>query len=318
MGCANHLLSHVALSGRPHSSRAARFLFERAMSMNSVRPGAIVVGANDVGSAIAVALHHAGFGIVLCDEVDPAWMRRGMAFTNAWYVGSAELDAVGAVFCASARSIPTILSHGELVAATTWSWTGVAALLAPVVIVHTSWRERNAGDLRAPGPDERLTIGVGPGFVAGGNVDLAIESAPGPALGEVIRSGPALPMLDIVPDLAGAGRERFVRAHAGGRFMTGKRIGMPVVRGEAVGAIGDTTILAPLAGVLRGLTARGARVAEGTRVVEIDPRGEPALCFGIGERPHTIAAGVLEALSLGETPTMPLRSPPRLRRALTA
>ena len=69
------------------------------------RPLAIVVGATDVGSATAVALHRAGYGVVLCEDVDPTWPRRGMAFTNAWYVGSAELDGIAAVFCASVRSL---------------------------------------------------------------------------------------------------------------------------------------------------------------------------------------------------------------------
>ena len=42
------------------------------------RPMAIVIGASEVGSAIAVALHRAGCAVVLTDEVDPAWPRRGM------------------------------------------------------------------------------------------------------------------------------------------------------------------------------------------------------------------------------------------------
>jgi xanthine dehydrogenase accessory factor len=32
-------------------------------------------------------------------------------------------------------------------------------------------------------------------------------------------------------------------------------------------------------------------------VLEVDPRGDPALAFGIGERPARIAAGVVAALS---------------------
>jgi glycine/D-amino acid oxidase-like deaminating enzyme len=85
------------------------------------RPVAIVLGCGEVGSAVALALHHARFAVVLVDEADPAWRRRGMAFTNAWYVGNAELESEGACFCASLKSIPSILER-RMIAATTWLW----------------------------------------------------------------------------------------------------------------------------------------------------------------------------------------------------
>ena len=46
--------------------------------------------------------------VVLVDEADPAWHRRGMALTNAWYVGNADLDGESACFCASLKSIPSV------------------------------------------------------------------------------------------------------------------------------------------------------------------------------------------------------------------
>ena len=71
----------------------------------------IVLGCGEVGSAVALALHQSGLAVVLVDEADPAWHRRGMAFTNAWYVGNAELESEGACFCASLKSIPSILAR---------------------------------------------------------------------------------------------------------------------------------------------------------------------------------------------------------------
>ncbi len=58
-----------------------------------------------------------------------------------------------------------------------------------------------------------------------------------------------------------------------------------------------TVILAPLSGVLRGLTHDGASVAAGTKVLEVDPRGDPAGAFGVGERPARIAGGIIEAIA---------------------
>jgi len=49
-------------------------------------------------------------------------------------------------------------------------------------------------------------------------------------------------------------------------------------------------------GVLRGLMRDGVLVAAGTKVIEIDPRGDPRLVRGSGERPARIADGVLQAI----------------------
>src|SRR5215467_5363063 len=118
-----------------------------AMSTLSVgRPVAVVLGAGDVGSAVALAVHRAGFAVVLCDEVDPAWSRRGMAFTDAWYVGSAELDGEVAMFCASVKSIPAVLARHRLIAATTWSWRGVVEAVAAVALIDARMRKRSVSD----------------------------------------------------------------------------------------------------------------------------------------------------------------------------
>lgn len=266
-----------------------------AMNLSVGRPVAVVLGGGDVGSAVALTLHRAGASVVLCDEADPAWPRRGMAFTNAWYLGTAELDGEAAMFCASVRSIPAVLDRHRLIAATTWSWRGVAQALGAVAVVDARMRKHGrCDDLRT---DALTTVGLGPGFVAGGNVDVAIETAWGDRLGAVVATGPALPVAGEPPRIGGAGRERFVHAPAAGRFDTDRRIAGRVRKGEIVGAVGAHMVVAPLDGVLRGLSARGARIAAGAKVVEVDPRGDPALCYGPGARQLAIARGVAAALA---------------------
>jgi len=142
-----------------------------AMHASFPRPVAIVLGCGDVGSAVALALHQAGLAVVLADEADPSWHRRGMAFTNAWYVGNAELESEGACFCASLKSIPSILAR-RMIAATTWSWPGVAAALEPEILVDARGRKRRGAEaLRGRVPH---AVGIGAGFVPGESVDLTI------------------------------------------------------------------------------------------------------------------------------------------------
>jgi len=75
------------------------------------------------------------------------------------------------------------------------------------------------------------------------------------------------------------------------------RIGDHVEQGAVVATIGGRPLQAPFTGVIRGLTHDGVDVAERTKVIEVDPRCDPAAAFGLGARPKRIAEGVLSALT---------------------
>lgn len=249
------------------------------------RPAAIVIGAGEVGSAIAIALHRAGCAVVVTDEVDPAWPRRGMAFTNAWYTGNAELDGEAAVFCASLKSIPSVLDRYRAIAATSWSWAGVAAALDPVCIVDSTFRAKGAGGLTGSRDSgHALTLAIVPAHAEVPVVDVVIECSPES------------------DSVRGAGN--VARAVRSGRFATSRRIGDRVAATEIVGGVGALPVAAPCSGVLRGLAPRGARIVEGALLVEVDPRGDPVLCFGLEARAVEIANDVLRAAAQrGVVPT---------------
>jgi xanthine dehydrogenase accessory factor len=141
-----------------------------------------------------------------------------------------------------------------------------------------------------------LTLGLGPGFVAGGNVDIAIETGRGPDLGRVIYSGAAAPLQGEPVSMAGHARDRYVYAPLAGVFRTSLQVGDAVRQGQVVAEINGQPLTAPLDGVLRGLTRDGVPVAVKTKVIEVDPRGESAQVSGIAERPAKIAQGVLQAV----------------------
>lgn len=230
----------------------------------------IVLGGHTIGTAVAIAARRAGYRVVVCDGVDPPWTRRGQSFTNAWYLGNAEVDGEAAQFCASVKSIPSVLERRSLVAATTWSWQGVAAALAARVLVDTR-ADGERAMLRDVAPEGLLTVGVG-------------RVAPGVHV-------------HIAADGAGADDGvRTVAAGGAGRFATARRIGDRVLAGETIGAIGNASVMAPCSGVLLGLSARGARLAAGQTVVEVDPAGCPARCFQPDARSRATAERVIAAL----------------------
>jgi len=252
----------------------------------------VVDGSGDVGSAVAHRLFGAGAAVVIVDHAQPTVTRRGMAFADALFDGSACLDGIEARRVDDLTDLPNLLDDHTTIPVQVGDLTDLVGSLRPDVLVDARLRKRERPQARrrmAP-----LTIGLGPGFVAGLTVDVAIETS-WEALGAVIWRGSTRALAGEPRPLGGHGRDRYVYASAGGIFHTPHQIGDAVEAGNAVASIEDLSLMAPLAGRLRGLCRDGVPVAIGTKVIEIDPRGDAAIVTGIGERPRKIADGVLIA-----------------------
>jgi xanthine dehydrogenase accessory factor len=257
----------------------------------------LVLGGGDVGSAVAHRLYTQGWQVLISERAGSAHARRGMAFTDALFDGSAVLagvearrqsDIAGIRACwASARSIPIVtLPEGELIAQLRFD-----------VIVEATMRRHVPPDLRSHAP---LTIGLGPGHVPGRNCHIAVETQWGDAMGRVLHGEPAAARSGGPRALDGVTRERFVAATRTGRWHARAVLGDRVAAGEILGDIEGEAIRAPIAGTLRGMARDGVQVQCGHRVIEVDPRALPEV-RGLGERPLAIAAGVAQALSnIGE------------------
>ena len=55
-------------------------------------------------------------------------------------------------------------------------------------------------------------------------------------------------------------------------------------------------VVAPFAGVLRGLIHPTVDVTPGMKIGDVDPRAEPAYCFTVSDKSLAIGGGVLEAV----------------------
>jgi xanthine dehydrogenase accessory factor len=262
----------------------------------------LVRGSGDIGSAIALRLRVRGHAVVLHDLPKPAHARRGMAFTDALFDGSCTLEGMIAKRASDVANLERVLACGRALPVSDAPIAAVLQAVSPDVIVDARMHKHGVPDrLLDLAP---LAIGLGPGFVAGDNADIVIETAWGEALGQVIRSGGARAYSGEPRSLGGHGRDRYVYAAAEGSLRTKLAIGDRVLEGDTVAYLGELPVVAPLSGILRGLTHDGARVAAGAKVLEIDPRGDPASAFGVGERPARIASGVIEATS-----SMPVDDP---------
>jgi xanthine dehydrogenase accessory factor len=216
-----------------------------------------------------------------------------MAFTDAMFSGKAQLDNVIAKRSQQPEHLRCMLACGLAIPVVSDELDYVVSAMNPDVVIDARMRKR-----ATPEPQRhlaRITIGLGPNFAAGEQTHIAIETAWGDALGQVIRRGPTRPLEGEPREIAGHMRDRYVYAPVAGIFSTAFEIGMPVVAGQPIANIGSVELAAPLTGRLRGLTHSEVEVGQGTKVIEIDPRDEDADIYGIGERPRRIAQGVWEA-----------------------
>ena len=84
--------------------------------------------------------------------------------------------------------------------------------LKPDVVVDAILAKKNLGTNRSMAP---LTVGLGPGFTAGVDVDIVIETMRGHNLGRIIREGSAIPNTGIPGNIGGYTAERVIHAGSG-------------------------------------------------------------------------------------------------------
>lgn len=169
--------------------------------------------------------------------------------------------------------------------------------LKPAVVIDAILAKRNLGTRLDMAP---LTIALGPGFTAGEDVDVVVETKRGHRLGRIIREGAAIPNTGIPGVIGGYGAERVIHAQAAGIFKNVRVIGDIVEAGDTIAEIWQedgTKLLVQtqITGILRGLLRDGYRVTEHFKVADVDPRKEElSNCFLISDKARCIAGSVLE------------------------
>jgi xanthine dehydrogenase accessory factor len=245
----------------------------------------LVLGIDELASAVARKLHLVGYAVAIHQPTPPQTIRRRMAFADAWTDGSCAFEGVEAHradkskdFLAALRSgafIP-VLRHPFEDVTTRWPWD---------VIVDARTGKADAPEKLRHRAD--FTVGLGRLYCAGEDCDVVIDiGARDP--GAVIRLG----------SISREEREEDKR-FADGRTMTASRHGVfhavrrlcePISKGEVIGCVGPTEVAAPASGRLRGLARDGAAVARGAEIAEV---ALPSAEFvGITRRDKMIARSV--------------------------
>ena len=269
----------------------------------------VVRGAGDLATGTIHRLKKAGFRLQVLEAEDPAAIRRQVALSEAVYAGSARVEDVEAVRMdvdlAEKKNRKELL---EQEMERIWKKDGVPVLvdpaglsiaaLRPAVVVDAILAKKNLGTTKEMAP---LVIALGPGFTAGEDVDVVIETKRGHNLGRVIRSGSAVPNTGIPGIIGGYGKERVMHAQAEGILRNVASIGDIVEARAVIAEIetekGTVPVEASLSGLLRGLIRDGYPVTKGFKIADIDPRKEELQnCFTISDKARCIAGSVLEVI----------------------
>jgi xanthine dehydrogenase accessory factor len=237
-------------------------------------------------------LYRAGFQIVISEIAQPRAIRRTVAFAEAVYQRSQVVEELTAIRC-DVSEVDSVWQDGNIPVVVD-PQAQLREALKPDALVDAILSKSNVGGTRldwAP-----LVIGLGPGFKAGVDCHLVVETLRGHFLGRFYSQGSAALNTGVPGELGGQTELRVIRAPAEGPFVSDATIGSQVSQGQPVGEIGGVPVPAPLTGVLRGLLAPGLAVRSGEKIGDVDPRGRPEYCRYISDKARQVGAGVLAAI----------------------
>jgi xanthine dehydrogenase accessory factor len=252
----------------------------------------LIRGAGEIATGVAYRLSSCHFKVCMTETPNPQAVRREVAFSEAIFDSEKEVEGITAKRVESQDRISEVWREGK-VPILIDPEAKVKDFLKPDVLIDATLAKKNLGTKIT---DALLVIGLGPGFHAGKDVHLVIETNRGHNLGRIISNGEAEPNTGIPGSIAGYTEERVIRAPKAGNFKALKKIGDGVRANEKVGMVGNVEVRSRIAGVIRGLLRDGIEVWKGMKLGDVDPRGTKAHCYTISDKARTISGGVLQVI----------------------
>ena len=259
----------------------------------------VVRGGGDLATGVVHRLWSAGLRVLVLETAHPAAIRRQVSLCEAVYEGETAVEGMRGI------RVETLADADAV-----WAQNAVPVLIdptgaclpqaRPAVLVDAIIAKKNLGTTREMAP---LTIALGPGFTAGQDVNVVVETKRGHRLGRIIREGAAIPNTGVPGVIGGYGAERVIHAEKAGIFRNVCAIGDIVSAGETIAEIETpdgirTPVTTRIAGILRGLLRDSYPVTPGFKVADVDPRREDLEnCFLISDKARCIAGSVLELIA---------------------
>ncbi len=246
-----------------------------------------------MASAVAWRLYMANMQKILMLETNnPHAVRREVSFCEAVHAGYQIVEDVEAVRVQGLADTHQVWENGKIAVAADPQWL-LMEKMHPHVVVDATLAKKNLGTRML---EAELVIGLGPGFDAGRDVHMVVETNRGHNLGRIITAGSAEPNTGIPGLIDGYSEERVLRAPTAGKFLARRSIGDFVKADEIIGFVEEAEVRARIGGVVRGLIRPETSVTKGLKLGDVDPRGLRPNCYTISDKARAIGGAVLEAV----------------------
>ena len=252
-----------------------------------------IKGAGEIASGIACRLFKSNIKhIIMMETENPLAVRRQVSFCEAVHDDKIIVEGVEAVKIEFSHEINSAWKVNKIPVIVDPDWTCIKKI-KPHVVVDAIIAKKNLGTSMSEAP---LTIGLGPGFEAGKNVHIAVETNRGHNLGRILLKGCPEPNTGIPGSTNGFTHERVLRSPCAGTFRSDLDIGAVVKKGQVMANVNGNDVIAGIDGVLRGQIRNNTEVDIRLKIGDIDPRGEVEYCSTISEKARAIGGSVLEAV----------------------
>ena len=245
-----------------------------------------------MATGVGVALHRAGFRVIMTEIAVPLTVRREVAMSRAVYEGRIEVEGIEGILVENYQEARRVLA-ADKIAVIVDPEAEIRREFRPDVLVDAILAKRNTGTSRADAP---YVIGLGPGFIAGKDVHAVIETMRGLTLADIIYDGQPIPNTGIPGYVGGYALERLIRASAAGRMEPKAQIGDVVRKGQLLALTGGKPVYSQLDGVIRGMLQEGVQVKKGLKIGDVDPRKDKKLCYLISDKANEIGSSVVKTV----------------------
>ena len=175
---------------------------------------AIIRGAGDIATAIALRLWKCGISVVMTEIEQPLTVRRTVAFSEAVRLGQMQVEGVLAIRVRDVVQAKEVLERKNAIPVLIDPDCRCIEL-KPDVVVDAILAKRNLGTSIGMAS---VVVGVGPGFTAGKDCHAVVETMRGHTLGRTYYEGSAVPNTAVPGLVGGFAGERVDHAAAAGKI----------------------------------------------------------------------------------------------------
>lgn len=260
----------------------------------------IVRGAGDLATGVVYSLYKAHFKVIILETQHPSAIRRKVALSEAVYDGKTKVEDIEAVLVKNYEEALNIIANKDYKEIPILIDPNCEILnhIKPTFLIDAIIAKKNIDTNKSMA---KYTIALGPGFTAGKDCDIVIETMRGHNLGRIYLEGEAIPNTGIPGNIGGKEAERVIHASSDGIIENIKNIGDFVREKEVIAYINNDNkkieVIAPFEGLLRGIIRDGFKVRNGLKIADIDPRkSEYDNCFTISDKARNLGGAVLTAM----------------------